>query len=161
MRPTRPATLVALLVAIAAIAWGVLQVSSNRGATLPPVAWTAPAGIAALAVVVFVSALALRARLRRPDKRPHPLSMARMAVLGKASAHVGPIVGGLYGGYLLVLVPGLEIDGRRDRALACLAALLASVALSTAGLLLERSCRLPPTDPRADVTDDDLPIAHP
>jgi MFS family permease len=109
------------------------------------VAWTAPAGIALLAVVVLVSALALRARLRTPAKRPHPLSMARMAVLGKASAHVGPLVGGLYGGYLLVLLPGLEIESRSQRALICLLALLASIGLSGAGLLLERLCRVRPT----------------
>ena len=59
---------------------------------------------------MLVTALGLRARLRRPGRSGRTrLSMARMAVLGKASAHVGPLVGGLYGGYLLVLLPGLEI----------------------------------------------------
>jgi hypothetical protein len=154
MRPTRITTLVSWLLVVAAIAWGALKISLNRGATLPPVAWTAPAGIALLAVVVLVTALALRARLRTPEKRPHPLSMARMAVLGKASAHVGPLVGGLYGGYLVVLLPGLEIDARRERALICLAALVGSVALSAAGLLLERACRVPPSE-----HDDEVPAS--
>jgi Protein of unknown function (DUF3180) len=154
MKPTRIGTLVTLLVCIAAVTWGVLQISVDRGATLPPLTWTAPAGIALIAVVVLATALGLRARLDQPAKRPHPLSMARMAVLGKASAHVGPIVGGLYAGYLLVLLPGLEISSRRDRAVLCLVALLASVALSVAGLLLERACRVPPSS-----TDDQLPTA--
>jgi hypothetical protein len=78
-----------------------------------------------------------------------------MAVLGKASAHVGPVVGGLYGGYLLVLLPGLEIDTRRERAILCLVALVAAIGLSLAGLLLERTCRVPPAD-----TEDHLPAAH-
>jgi MFS family permease len=155
MKPTRVGTLVALLVAVAAVAWGFLQISVNQGMTLPPLAWTAPAGIAALTVVVFVTALALRSRLDEPEKRPHPLSMARMAVLGKASAHVGPLVGGLYAGYLVLLLPGLDIGSRRDRAVLCLVALLASVALSAAGLLLERSCRVPPAE-----SDDNLPAAR-
>jgi hypothetical protein len=155
VRPTRPGTLVALLVCVGAVSWGVLAVMSDRGTTLPPLTWTAPAGVALLAVVVLVTALGLRSRLDRPEKRPHPLSMARMAVLGKASAHVGPVVGGLYGGYLLVLLPGLEIDARRERAILCLVALAASVGLSLAGLLLERTCRVPPAD-----TEDDLPAAH-
>ena len=107
-----------------------------------------------IAVVVLVTTLGLRSRLDRPEKRPHPLSMARMAVLGKASAHVGPVVGGLYGGYLLVLLPGLEIDARRERAILCLVALAGAVGLSLAGLLLERTCRVPPAD-----TDDTLPAA--
>ena len=66
---------------------------------------------------------------------------------GKASAHVGPVVGGLYGGYLLVLLPGLEIDARRDRAILCLVALVAGRRPArVAGLLLERACRVPPAD---------------
>ena len=155
MRPTRLGTLAALLVCVGAVTWGVLAVMSDRGATLPPLTWTAPTGVALLAVVVLVTALGLRSRLDRPEKRPHPLSMARMAVLGKASAHVGPVLGGLYGGYLLVLLPDLEIVARRERAILCLVALLASVGLSLAGLLLERTCRVPPAD-----VDDDLPTAR-
>ena len=105
-------------------------------------------------MVVLLTALALRSRLARPEKRPHPLAMARLAVLGKASAHVGPLVGGLYAGYLVVLLPGLDIEPRRDRAVICLVALLAAVALSAAGLWLERLCRVPPSD-----VDPDLPAS--
>ncbi len=154
MRPTRTGTLLALLLGVGAVSWGVLAVSSDRGATLPPLTWTAPAGVALIAVVVLVTALGLRSRLGTPAKRPHPLSMARMAVLGKASAHVGPVVGGLYGGYLLVLLPDLEIGARRERAVLCLVAMIAAVGLSAAGLLLERICRVPPPD-----VEDELPAA--
>jgi hypothetical protein len=141
MRPTRVGTLVALMLGVAAVSWGALQIAQNRGASLPNLAWTAPAAIALLAVAVLVAALALRSRLR--GRRPtNPLGTARMAVLGKASAHVGPIVGGLYAGYLLELLPALEIEARRERALICAAALVASVSLSAAGLFLERPCRV-------------------
>ena len=81
--------------------------------------------------------------------------MARMAVLGKASAHVGPLVGGLYLGYLLVLLPDLEIGSRREPRMLCLVAVLAAVLLSAAGLLLERLCRVPPSS-----TDDEVPAAR-
>ena len=155
MRPTRIRVLVALLLGVAAVTWGVLQIMLDRGAVLPPLTWTAPGCIALLAIVVLATALGLRARLADPAKRPHPLSMARMAVLGKASAHVGPIVGGLYAGYLLVLLPGLEIASRRDRSVLCLVALLASIGLSVAGLLLERACRVPPSG-----TDEQIPAAR-
>jgi hypothetical protein len=142
VKPTRIGTLVSLLVVVAAVTWGLLQVMSDHGHTLPPLTWTAPAGVAALAVVVLVTWLGLRSRLRTPGRRPHPLSMARMAVLGKASAHVGPIVGGLYGGYALVLLPTLDIGDRRDRALLAGAAVLAALLLTAAGLFLERICRV-------------------
>lgn len=141
MRPTRVGPLVALLLGVAAVTWGALRIAENRGLSLPNLAWTAPAFIGVLAVVVLVTALALRSRLRG-DRPPHPLGTARMAVLGKASAHVGPIVGGLYGGYLVVLLPGLEVTSRRDRAVICVVALLAAALLSAAGLLLERTCRI-------------------
>jgi hypothetical protein len=141
VRPTRIGSLVALLVGVAAVSWGALTVAQNRGASLPSLAWTAPAAILLLAVVVLVAALALRSRLRgrRP---PNPLGTARMAVLGKASAHVGPIVGGLYLGYLVVLLSDLDIASGRERAVVCVAAVGAAAMLSGAGLFLERTCRV-------------------
>jgi hypothetical protein len=141
LRPTKHTSLVALLLGVAAVSWGALRIAETRGAATPGLTWTAPTGVAVVAVVVLVAALALRSRLRG-ERPPHPLGTARMAVLGKASAHVGPIVGGLYLGYLVLLLPGLEADSRRDRALLCAVALLASVLLSAAGLFLERTCRV-------------------
>ena len=147
-------TLLALFAVIAAISWGALRLIEDRGGVLPPLSWSAPAGVLLLAVVVLVTALALRSRLKRDDKRPHPLSMVQMAVLGKASAHVGPIIGGLYGGYALLLLPTLDIGDRGNRALIAGGAVLASLALTVAGLLLERSCLVRDSD-----RDDDEPTA--
>lgn len=141
MRPTRISTLAALLIALGAVSWGVLRVVEIRGGTTPNLTWTAPTGIAVTALVVLVATVALRRRLRG-DRPPHPLGTARMAVLGKASAHVGPIVGGLYLGYLVLLLPDLDVTGRRDRALVSAVALLAAGLLSAAGLFLERTCRI-------------------
>jgi Protein of unknown function (DUF3180) len=154
VKPTRIVSLVALFAVVAALAWGALRLVEDRGGVLPPLSWSAPAGLLALAVVVLVTALGLRSRLRRGDKRPHPLSMVQMAVLGKASAHVGPIVGGLYGGYALVLLPSLDIGDRGHRALLAGGAVVASLALTAAGLLLERMCRV-----RGNGRDDDEPTA--
>lgn len=142
MRPTRISSLVALLLGVTAASWGLFRIIENRGAVLPPLSWSAPAGVFALALVVLITALGLRSRLTRGDKRPHPLAMARMAVLGKASAHVGPIVGGVYAGYGLVLLPSLDVPNRQDRAVLAVVALLAALLLTCAGLLLERTCRV-------------------
>lgn len=154
MRPTRVAHLVAIFCALAAISWGVLTLAEDRGRVLPPLSWTGPAGILALALVVLATALGLRSRMRG-DKRPHPLSVAQMAVLGKASAHVGPIIGGLYAGYGLLLLPTLDITARRDRAVLAAAAAAAAVVLTVAGLFLERLCRVR----GGDRDDDNLPSA--
>ena len=51
-----------------------------------------------------------------------------------------------------MLLPGLDIEPRRDRAVICLVALLAAVgAARLAGLWLERLCRVPPSDADADL----------
>jgi hypothetical protein len=146
MRPTKVSILAALLVGAAALSWGVLRVAENRGAVLPPLPWGAPLGIAFLAAAVGVSTLALRRRLRGipGTKPPQPIGVARMAVLGKAASHVGALAAGAYGGYLVLLLPGLDIGGRRDRALIAGSALVAAVLLTAAGLLLERTCRVRP-----------------
>ncbi|MDQ1620474.1 MAG: hypothetical protein QOE19_3043 [Actinomycetota bacterium] len=150
MRPTRISSLVALLLGFAAASWGLFRLIEIRGGVLPPLSWSAPAGVFALGIVVLVTALGLRSRIASGHKRPHPLSMARMAVLGKASAHVGPIVGGIYAGYALVLLPGLDIVNRRDRAVLAGGALVAALVLTAAGLLLERTCRVRGVDDSDD-----------
>ncbi|MDQ1627929.1 MAG: hypothetical protein QOI54_1673 [Actinomycetota bacterium] len=142
MRPTAVTSLLALFAGLATATWGFLDLLESRGAVLPPISWTAPAGLFALGLVVLIAALALRSRLRSDDRRPHPLAVARMAVLGKASAHVGPIVGGLYAGYALVLLPSLDFSSRRERAVLAGLAVLAALLLTGAGLLLERLCRV-------------------
>lgn len=160
MRPTRPSTLVALLAVVTALVWGMLRVADQRGTSLPDLDWLAPVGITVLAVAVLVCWVAVRSRLRS-DRLPNPLGVARMAVLGKASAHVGPIVGGFYLGYLLVLLPGAEAASRRDRAVIAVVALAAAALLTVAGLLLERACRIRGGDEGPDLPDDlDDPAPH-
>ena len=160
MRPTRPSTLVALLAVVTALVWGMLRVADQRGTSLPDLDWLAPVGITVLAVAVLVCWVAVRSRLRS-DRLPNPLGVARMAVLGKASAHVGPIVGGFYLGYLLVRLPGAEAASRRDRAVIAVVALAAAALLTVAGLLLERACRIRGGDEGPDLPDDlDDPAPH-
>lgn len=160
MRPTRPSTLVALLAVVTALVWGMLRVADQRGTSLPDLDWLAPVGITVLAVAVLVCWVAVRSRLRS-DRLPNPLGVARMAVLGKASAHVGSIVGGFYLGYLLVLLPGAEAASRRDRAVIAVVALAAAALLTVAGLLLERACRIRGGDEGPDLPDDlDDPAPH-
>ena len=151
MKPTRIGSLVAILIAVAAVSWGVLRIMDSRAMSLPTLTWTSPAGIFALALVVLVAAVALRLRLRA-GRPPHPLGTARMAVLGKASAFVGPVIGGMYLGYLVVLLPDASVGDRRDRIVLCGLALGAALALSAAGLFLERACRV-------DDRDDEIPPA--
>jgi hypothetical protein len=141
-------TLAALLVGAAAVSWAALRVAENRGTVLPTLPWSGPLGLAFLAVAVLLSALALRRRMQGTHgaKPPHPLGVARMAVLGKASSHVGALLGGGYAGLVLLALPGLDVTARRDRALVAATAVVAALVLIGAGLLLERICRVRPPD---------------
>ncbi|HTE73016.1 MAG TPA: DUF3180 domain-containing protein [Actinomycetes bacterium] len=159
MRPTRVSTLVALLAVVTAVVWGMLRVADRHGTSLPDLDWLAPVGIIVLAVAVLVSWVALRSRLRS-DRLPNPLGVARMAVLGKASAHVGPIVGGFYLGYLLLLLPGVDVVSRRERAVIAVVALAGAALLTVAGLLLERACRIRGGDEGPDLPGDLDDPAH-
>ena len=146
MRPSSPGVLVSWLIATGALVWGALRIAESRGTLPPALPWVGPLGIAFLAAAVLVSTVALRRRLRGSagTKPPQPLGVARMAVLGKASSHVGAVLAGGYAGYLLMLLPSLDIAARRERAVVAAVAVLAAVLLTLAGLLLERSCRVRP-----------------
>lgn len=152
MRPTSPGVLLAWLITTGALVWGALRIAESRGSTPPALPWAGPLGIAFLAAAVLVSTIALRRRLRGSagTKPPQPLGVARMAVLGKASSHVGAILAGGYAGYLLMLLPSLDIGARRERAVVAAVAVLAGAVLTLAGLFLERSCRV---GPRGDDID--------
>jgi uncharacterized membrane protein YbhN (UPF0104 family) len=145
VRPTRVRTLIVLAVLVGVLAWLFLHVMDNRGNTLPSLTWTAPAGVLALAMAVGVSWVTVRRR-RDPAQsrlRPiDPLGMARMAVLGKAAAHVGAASLGFYLGWVVLLLPDLGIDSRRERALIAALAAVGALLLAVAGLLLERACRV-------------------
>ncbi len=156
MMPTRLSTLLSLFVGVAALTWGVLGTAETRGAVLPPVPFAAPLPIAALGVAVLVSAVALRRRLRGAPgtKPPHPIGVARLAVLWKTSSHVAAILAGVYAGYVLLLLRNIEAVARRDRAVVAVIALSAAGLLLLAGLVLERACRVPPSDDDASAASD-------
>ena len=162
MRPTRLRTLWAMLAGVAVVSWSVLSLLDSRGgALLPALPWSAPAALAVLAVLIALAALGVRRRLRQrlgsrqqggplqalDGARPKPVNalvVARLAVLGKASAYAGAVLAGAYAGYLLLVLGDLSTELRREiGAIAGLSA-LAAVLLAAAGLALERCCRVPP-----------------
>ena len=158
MKPTRLRALWAALAGTAVASWSVLSLLDSRGsALLPALPWSAPAALAVLALLIAVAALGLRRRLRalvprlgqeaRPRLASRPVNalvVARLAVLGKASAYGGAVLAGAYGGYVVLLLSDLTTELRRELgAIAGLSALAAAL-LAAAGLGLERSCRVPP-----------------
>jgi hypothetical protein len=111
-----------------------------------------PLSLLLLALVEAYTAYTTRARLAgRPGTRPiHPLTVARVAVLAKATSPVAALATGAYAGFVAYVVqiegPDVSHDLRTG-----VAGLVCSLALGVTALLLERVCRVqPPTDDNGD-----------
>jgi hypothetical protein len=156
LRPTDPATLLVAALAAAAVAWLLI---SNLYQRMPPLGWPPVIVIGGLAAFEAVIARNTWARIHRLPGAParaesartaepvEPLTVARFAVLAKASS----VAGALFAGFHAGLVPWLLIEaGRLPDAAADLApavaGLLVSAALVAAAWWLERACRVPDRD---------------
>ena len=157
MTPTRPRTLLGLVVGFGLLAYLVAALAYG---SLPVLPRYAPVSIVLLAVVEAGMAKVVRDRLmhrldengrtgplsRRP--RPlHPMQVARAAVLAKASSAGGAVLLGGYGGLLAWTLPrrNLLVASGSDAVVAGLSA-LACLGLVVAALVLERACRRPDDD---------------
>lgn len=144
MRPTRLRLLLGVAVVVGVLVWGALRAWQERYGSLPDVAWTTPAALGLAAGGVLVTALVARPRLRRaPGTRPvPPLVAARLAALALASSRAGAAAAGAYAGFGVVLLGELDTEYGRDRAVVVAAAIVASMVLVGAALLLEHACRI-------------------
>ncbi|MYV40068.1 DUF3180 family protein [Streptomyces sp. SID1328] len=151
MKQLRIRVLAGVFVVAGVLSWAGARLWNSLG-TLPGVPVAAPIVLALIAVVLFATALSLRARLkaqreRRPDaKGVDPMMAARAVVFGHASALVAALVSGVYGGTGVLLLELLDIPARRDQAIYAGFSVLAGFAVIAAALLLERICRLPEDD---------------
>lgn len=152
LRPTEPATLVVGGLAAAAIAWLLV---SNLYRNMPPLGWPPVIIIGGLAALEAVIARNTSARVHRAGRvlarggangpEPvEPLTVARFAVLAKASSLAGAIFIGFFAGVL----PWLAIESARLADAAAdlppaIGGLVVSGALIAAALWLERACRVP------------------
>jgi hypothetical protein len=145
VRPTRAGVLVVLGVAAALVSFTVADLARWSP---PPMPWTLPVVLLALALGVVVAGAGLRRRLRgAPGAKPvDPLAAARMAVLSKACSHGGSLLLGVYGGLAAYLLLEYDSDARRGDALLAALSALTSAAVVAAGLVLERICRVQPPD---------------
>jgi hypothetical protein len=144
MRRTRWQTLVGVAAAITVLVWFVLWLLEGQGVTPPPVSPLVVAVLLVISAVVLRMGWAVRQFLR--GKRPDldPLRAARTAVLAKASCYTGASLVGWYAAQVLIVIGDLDIEPRRDRAIAAAIAAAGSAALAVVGLVVEHLCRVPP-----------------
>lgn len=152
IQPTRIRSLFLVAIVTGALSWGGSVLWDNQKDWLPSVPVSAPLVLGFLAAIVAAIARGLSTRLsalraRRADARPvDPVFAARALGLAKASAIVGALVAGFYGGFGIFLAADLDAAARREGALAALFAVIAAVLLAAAGVWLERVLRVPPED---------------
>lgn len=122
-----------------------LFVTERFYGAFPVLPWTAVPTLLLLAMAEFVTAYHTRRRIRRePGTEPvEPLSAARLLALARASAVFGAAAAGWFAGMVLALSDRLAAPGPREDALTAAITMLAALVLLGAGLVLERSCRVP------------------
>jgi hypothetical protein len=147
---TRLAVSTLVLVALVAAVAAYVLTGSLLG-SLPPIGW---GWVTLLVVAVIDVLLALRIRAAIDDggvgqdrSQMHPLTIARSAALGQASAVLGAAAVGLGAGLTLYFLPRLgELAVAADESPAAVAVLVSGALLVAAGLFLESACETPPSD---------------
>lgn len=166
LKPVRRRDLLVVAVGLAVATWLVVRSVYN---SIPDLRWWMPLPLLVLAIAEALGARTLHVRLaaerqaraaaRRedartarpgsapPDVRPvEPLLVARLAVLAQASAYVGAVFAGLWGGLLLHTGPAIgRLQSAAGDSLAASLGVLFSLALVVGALLLESVCRIPPS----------------
>jgi hypothetical protein len=118
----------------------------------PPVKVSGSVTLWILAVVAALVAVVVRRRLRdngigMDRSQMAPVTVARAAVYGKACAWVGAVFGGAYVGVgFYVLLHHQDLAAAQADTPGAVAGLLAGAAACVAGVWLERSCLVPPSD---------------
>lgn len=155
VRPTRWRVLVALAAGVGVLTWVTLHLLAQRGTPVPTLGLSAAIVVAVLAALVAGAAAVLPPRLhRRPGHKPMaPLAAARVVALAMAASRCGAALVGLYAGFGLAVRSDVPPAARGHGLAAAGVCLGAALALTIAGLVLERVCRLPPQDPTAEPTD--------
>ena len=152
IQPTKIRMLVLVAVLTGVVAWAGAVLWDNEKDWLPSVPVSAPLVLGFLAAIVGAIARGLSSRLSAlrsgsADARPvDPVFTARALGLAKASAIVGALIAGLYGGFGVFLAADLDAEARREGALAAVFAVIAAVLLAAAGIWLERVLRVPPDE---------------
>jgi Protein of unknown function (DUF3180) len=144
MTPARILTAVLIALASTAICWVALDLWAGSGGNPPPLSWVAVFVVVALVLVVIAAGLPVRRWMHGQRERVlDPLVAARTAVLAKAAAYGGALIGGWYLSQAVLVLPDL-VGARRQRFIIALVAAALAAGLSVAGFVVQRWCKIPP-----------------
>ncbi|GAA1730410.1 hypothetical protein GCM10009809_27430 [Isoptericola hypogeus] len=146
MRRTSVGTLALVAGVVAVVGAALLRLLESQGVYLPAAAWVEYVAILALAGGIFWAGWAVRAYQRGDRPGLDPMRAARTFVLAKAGALTGALLTGRYLATVLVMLGQLDIESRRDQAVAAGIGAACAVVLTVVGLVVEKFCELPPPD---------------
>jgi ABC-type Fe3+-siderophore transport system permease subunit len=133
------------------LAGWLLAVTTSALDVVPPsIPWSAPVGLFVVGALVGALAWSTHQQIQVRRERMEPQRAVAFLVLGKASALGGALVAGGYLGYALSFVARFDAEGPRERVIRSLVAIVGGLALTVAGLLLERACRVPHDEDEED-----------
>ncbi len=150
LQPTKVRDLALIGLAYVALGW---LLANAFYASLPAIRLLLGLPLLVLAAVEVALGIYIRQRIANTEigaglHETHPITVARSAVLAKASALVGVLTAGLWAGLLIYLIPKA---GRLQAAVidlpGVIIGLVAGIALTAAAVWLERSCITPPQSP--------------
>ena len=165
MKTTKLATLLSAAVSLAILAYGVCVLLVRAGAQMPVSATTLigtliviPIVLVILAVPIFKYRSAINAAIAssanskaKPIKRVDPFYALRVALLSKAVSLAGAIFGGWHLGVLVAVLSSPQIASASVWRTAL--GLFAAIAMVVCGLIVERSCKVPPDANASTKTD--------
>ncbi|WHU47611.1 DUF3180 domain-containing protein [Gordonia sp. L191] len=145
MGPTKPLDLALVAVIVGVTAWILVRYNYS---SVPPIPALAGIVLYVLAVIEAVTGFIVRARVEgkqvgRARGQLHPLTAARVVALAKASAILGAIATGLWGGMLVFLLNQTGVTAAEHDTPAAVVGLIGGVLLTVAALWLEYCCRAP------------------
>lgn len=136
---TSTVALVALLLTV--LSWGAGRWWLAGGNAALQIGWLAGALLIGMAVIVVVTGSRMW-RMRHGRTHVEPVVAARLLGLAQASALTGAVMGAVYLGQALVLVPDIGYAGRGGLVMRFGLAALGGLLMTVAGLLVQSWCRI-------------------
>lgn len=140
---TSTVALVALLLTV--LSWGVGRWWLAGGHAALQIGWLAGALLIGMAVIVVATGSRMW-RMRHGRTHVEPVVAARLLGLAQASALTGAVMGAVYLGQALVLVPDIGYAGRGGLVMRFGLAALGGLLMTVAGLLVQSWCRIDDDD---------------
>jgi hypothetical protein len=141
--------LAAIALVIGLLSWLGWRLYLNAGNLLGPASWVSAIMLVAMAALVVGAGLPVRRFLRGEARKPlSPIRAARTLVLAQAAALTGSGVFGWYAAQVAHAFDDLDLPGYRDLLWRLLALCVASLVLTSSGMLTQRMCRVDPPDHR-------------